>query len=114
MADGAAAEPAADVMNTVHHLFASVRAEGDALLATAADPHAELLAMVWGSRFDREHAKDLLERQPRVLPGALQSVMAAADSFDRLSGARQRRLRQFIARHSGRWDNHPHAPHPAD
>ncbi|MES2972666.1 MAG: hypothetical protein V4757_03620 [Pseudomonadota bacterium] len=101
-------------MTSVHHLFASMRAQGDALFATAADPHAELLAMVWGSRFDREHAQGLLERQPRVLPGALQSVMAAADSFDRLPAPRQRRLRQIIVRHSGRWDNQAHAPHPAD
>jgi len=84
------------------------------LLATAADPHAELLAMVWGSRFDREHAKGLIERQQRSLPGVLQSVMAAADSFDQLPAWRQSRLRQIIVRHGGRWDNQAHAPHPAD
>jgi hypothetical protein len=86
-------------MTSVHHLFASVRAQGDALLATSADPHAELLAMVWGSRFDREHAQLLLARQTLTVPGALQSVMAAADSFDELPVARQHRLRRVIARH---------------
>jgi len=104
-------------MNAVHHLFASVRAQSDALLATVADPHAELLAMVWGSRFDREHAESLLARHKRVLPGALQSVMAAADSFDRLPAGRQHRLRRIIVRHqrsAARWDNHRHATHPAD
>lgn len=104
-------------MTSVHHLFASVRAQGDALLASAADPHAELLAMVWGSRFDREHAQLLLARQKRVQPGALQSVMAAADNFDRLPAARQHRLRRIIVRHrviAARWDNPRHATHPAD
>ena len=110
-------------MTSVHHLFASVRAEGRALLATAADPHAELLALVWGPRFDREHARALLAQQPRLLPGAAQSIMAAADSFDRLPPPRQQRLRRIIVRHdqatrnAGRWDNPPyapHAPHPAD
>ena len=92
--------PAAPVSRTsIHHLFASVRAQGDALLAHEPDPHAELLAMVWGSRFDREHARLLLARQQRVLPGALQSVMAAADSFDGLPPARQHRLRRIIVRH---------------
>ncbi|RYX89865.1 MAG: hypothetical protein EOO28_31260 [Comamonadaceae bacterium] len=86
-------------MSAFHHLFASVRAQGDMLLAHEPDPHAELLAMVWGSRFDREHARVLLERQRRVLPGALQAVMAAADSFDGLPAARQQRLRRVIVRH---------------
>ena len=103
-------------MNTVHHLFASMRAQGGALLATAEDPHAELLAMVWGSRFDREHAQGLLARHPQAPQArqALQGVLAAADSFDQLPAPRQHRLRRAIVHHRGRWDNQPHAPHPAD
>jgi hypothetical protein len=39
-------------LTPVHHLAQQVRAYGPALLATASDPHAELLTMVWGPRFD--------------------------------------------------------------
>jgi hypothetical protein len=46
-------------LTPVHHLAQQVRASGPALLATASDPHAELLTMVWGPRFDREHAMGL-------------------------------------------------------
>ncbi|MBK6295263.1 MAG: hypothetical protein IPF55_14005 [Rhodoferax sp.] len=34
-----------------------VRTYGPSLLAELPDPHAELLALVWGPRFDREHAQ---------------------------------------------------------
>ena len=84
-------------------------------LRAAQDPHAELLALVWGPRFDREHAGELLRRvPPSGAPAALQAVLAAADQFDRLPGSHQQRLRRLILRHRGRWENLPHAPHPAD
>ena len=86
----------------------------DKLLAGSDDPHAELLAMLWGSRFDREHAQALLARQPQLAPGLWPSVLAAAERFDRLPSARQHRLRRLIVRHRGRWDNARHVPHPAD
>ena len=38
----------------------------------------------------------------------------AAHRFDRLPGGHQQRLRRLILRHRGRWENLPHAPHPAD
>ena len=95
-------------------LLATVRMRGAAWLATADDPHAELLAMVWGSRFDREHARGLVAAQPKAAPDALQSLLAAADSFDRLSAMRQQRLRRLIWRHRERCDNRLHATHPAD
>jgi len=84
-------------------------------LRAVQDPHAELLALVWGPRFDRQHAGELLRRvPPAAAPGAWQAVQAAADRFDRLPGGHQQRLRQLILRHRGRWENLPHAPHPAD
>ncbi len=112
-------------MGALQDLLASLRGQGDALLRTTDDPHAELLAMVWGSRFDREHAHGLLARQPQALPEALRTVLAAADRFDALSAPRQQRLRQLIVKHhggphrsqvggQGQWDNRLHAPHPAD
>ena len=46
-------------MLTLRPLFVGVRALGPALLASAPEPAVELLAMVWGPRFDREHALQL-------------------------------------------------------
>ena len=89
-------------MSPAAPLFASVRAHGAALLESVDDPAAELLAMVWGSRFDREHARTLLDQQaqatrhPDQLHTMVQTVMQAADTFDRLPAQRQQRLRQLI------------------
>ena len=86
-------------------------------LRAVEDPHAELLALVWGPRFDREHAQALLIREEAQPPGALKALMAAADRFDRLPAPRQQHLRELIAQHRGassRWDNPLHATHPAD
>lgn len=83
----------------------------------ADDPQAELLAMIWGPRFDREQALQLLLRWPRASTTALQVLQQAADHFDRLTPARQERLRrwalQAAAATSGSWTM-VHAPHPAD
>ena len=86
-----------------------VRLYGQSLLGEAPDPHAELLALVWGPRFDRQHAHALLDHQPAPQPGLIRTVMAAADRFDRLGGAQQQRVRQFILRHRAQvlgLDNH--------
>lgn len=90
---------------TLRELVAPVRAHGPLLLASSEDPHAELLALVWGPRFDRQHAHDLLAGQARVGPAMLQTMTDAADRFDALPGAQQQRVRQLILRHRGGWDN---------
>ncbi len=95
-------------MHTAHALRAltqPVRVHGQALLTGADDPHAELLALVWGPRFDRQHAQSLLADQPLGGTGVLKTVMAAADQFDRLPQAQQQRVRRLIVRHHRRWDN---------
>ena len=89
----------------LRELAAPVRAHGQALLGDAEDPHAELLALVWGPRFDRQHAEALMAGRPAVAPGVLQAVMDAADRFDRLCGADQHQVRRLILRHHARWDN---------
>jgi hypothetical protein len=89
----------------LRELAAPVRAYGPALLGGALDPHAELLALVWGPRFDRLHAEGLLAGRPEVAPGVLRAVMEAADRFDHLCGADQHQVRRLILRHHGRWDN---------
>ncbi|MCJ0763875.1 hypothetical protein [Variovorax terrae] len=106
-----------DRTNSAHLLFAGMRDHGRALLAGADDPHAELLALVWGPSFDRLHAQQLLAQRPAPAP-AWQALATAADSFDGLPAPRQRRLRQLILLHRARCDgmrhNGSHAPHPAD
>jgi hypothetical protein len=87
----------------VHHLAQQVRAHGATLLATSNAPHAELMAMVWGPRFDREHALDLWAGLPHQHTGAalptLQALLCAADSFDAMAAHEQQRLRLLILRH---------------
>jgi hypothetical protein len=87
----------------VHHLAQQVRAYGPTLLASTSAPHAELMAMVWGPRFDREHAMGLWAGLPQhqastALP-VLQALLSAADSFDTLAAPAQQRLRLLIRRH---------------
>jgi len=86
-------------------LVEPVRTYGRTLLAASEEPHAELLALVWGPRFDREHALDLLQRVPQLAPAVIQTVEQAAAQFDALADAQQQRLRQLILRHHSRWDN---------
>jgi len=87
----------------IHHLAQQGRTHAPALLAGAQDPHAELLAMVWGPRFDREHALGLWARlsqqQPSEAVPLLPALLSAADRFDTLGTAVQHRLRRLIVRH---------------
>lgn len=87
----------------IHHLAQQSRLHGPVLLTGTGDPHAELLAMVWGPRFDREHALDLWARLSRQQPAealpVLPALLSAADRFDALSAPMQHRLRRLIVRH---------------
>jgi hypothetical protein len=101
VAGGAVAKSPA--LAPVHHLAQQVRAYGATLLATTTAPHAELMAMVWGPRFDREHAMGLWaglapQQAGTALP-VLQALLSAADSYDTLPASAQQRLRQLILRH---------------
>jgi hypothetical protein len=92
-------------------LTAPLRAYGAVLFEGYEEPHAELMALVWGPRFDREHAHGLLERHPGYVPQVLHSVHQAADQFDGLADAQQQRVRRLIVRHHSRWDNAGAPPH---
>jgi hypothetical protein len=71
------------------------------LVAHAAEPHAELLALVWGPRFDCDHARTLATQAGvAALP-----LERAAREFDALPRAAQQRLRARILRHHRRWEN---------
>ncbi len=86
-------------------IVAPLRAYGPVVLEAVDDPHAEVMALVWGPRFDRDSARALLDRYPGYVPQVLQSVQCAADRFDQLPAPQQQHLRKLIVRHRRRWDN---------
>ncbi|MEO8121221.1 MAG: hypothetical protein ABI606_18100 [Rhodoferax sp.] len=98
---------------TLREFATPVRAHGSALLAGCDDPHAELLALVWGPRFDRQHAHGLLAHHGPAELDVLQTVMDAADRYDHLPGEQQHRVRRLILRHRAEVTI-PHDPHSAD
>lgn len=99
--------------SALSQLLAPVREHGLAVLSACEDPHAELLALVWGPRFDRLHAQGLLARHSAVEPVVLQSMAHAAELFDHLPGTQQERVRRLILRHRA-GGTMQHAPHLAD
>lgn len=86
-------------LEPIHRLAQGVRKHGPALLAGMADPHDELMSLVWGPRFDREHALGLVARQPAAAAQTLPALLDAADHFDKLHAGAQGRLRKLIVRH---------------
>lgn len=90
------------------------------------DPHGELLTLVWGPRFDRQHARALLVQAGTT--GAVSTALAPARFalwqagllFDQLPAAAQDRVRALIVRHQSLspwatpWETMPHGPHIAD
>lgn len=86
----------------LHRLARDLRVHGPVLLAGMPAPHDELLTLVWGPRFDREHALGLVARQPPQAARTLPALLQAADRFDALHAPAQRRLRQMILRHRAR------------
>lgn len=81
------------------------------LLASSDDPHADLLAMIWGPRFDRAHALELLARRSAEAPvqmhAVLAGIVAAAEGYDAMSMRQQHRVRRIVLRHRARCDNAP-------
>ncbi|MGP1630748.1 MAG: hypothetical protein ACTS8S_16440 [Giesbergeria sp.] len=90
-------------MPRTHHslqpLTQGLRDVGPALLKGVPQPHEELLALVWGPRFDREHALGLTAHQPEKAARTLPALLSAADCFDALAPESQRRVRSLILRH---------------
>lgn len=87
----------------VQELTRGVRSCGATLLADADDPHAELLTLVWGPRFDREHALGLWarlsRRQPEAAAPVLPQLLSAAERFDAMGPPAQQHVRRLILRH---------------
>ncbi|WP_294771018.1 hypothetical protein [uncultured Rhodoferax sp.] len=90
---------------TLTAIAAPMRAYGPVVFEGYEEPHAEVMALVWGPRFDREHALRLLERRPGYVPQVLLAVQQAADHFDGMADAQKQRVRKLILRHRSRWDN---------
>ena len=85
MAGGTAADPAC-----------ALPAWMAALAQTSDEPVAEMLAMVWGPRFDREHALELLARLPRADGALVNAIHAFGERFDALPPSGQRALREAL------------------
>lgn len=83
----------------------ALKAQVPWLVAGTQEPHAELLALVWGPRFDRVHAQALVQAAPDAGALAVHTLEQAACAFDALPGAAQQRLRTLILRHHRRWEN---------
>ncbi|MGQ0712071.1 MAG: hypothetical protein ACT4NV_20255 [Rhodoferax sp.] len=85
-------------------LAQALRTLGVPWLQAQEQPHAELLALVWGPHFDREHARQLLAQT--AAPGLSDEALEqAARCFDALQPQRQQRLRRWLLRQHQRWDN---------
>ncbi len=91
------------VADAIHAIARQGRPHTAALLADAEDPHAELLALFWGPRFDREHALALWarfsQRQPVQAVPMLPELLSVGERFDALARAEKDRLRRLIVRH---------------
>lgn len=91
------------VADAIHAIARQGRPHTAALLADAEDPHAELLALFWGPRFDREHALALWarfsQRQPVQAVPLLPELLSVGERFDALERAEKDRLRRLIVRH---------------
>jgi hypothetical protein len=91
------------VAEALHAIARQGRPHTAVLLAGAEDPHAELLTLFWGPRFDRQHALALWarvsQRQPVEAAPLLPHLLALGDRFDAMARAEQQRLRQLILRH---------------
>jgi hypothetical protein len=87
----------------IHEFARCGKAHAPLLLKASGDPHAELLTLVWGPRFDREHAlalwAGLSQREPAEAMPILPALMNMADRFDALAAPVQHRLRRLILRH---------------
>ena len=69
--------------------------------------HAELMALIWGPRFDRQQAHSLLLAMTDQPSAVWLAATQAADGFDRLKPIEQQRLRHLIVRHQRRCHNFP-------
>lgn len=81
-----------------------MQAQRKAFIGNAADPRADLQALVAGTTFDRAKATTLIESKVGAVQTQSPAVVAAlADFYDSLKPEQQAKLREFMAqrRHRG-------------
>ena len=74
-----------------------MQAQRAAVIGKAADPRAEMQAIVAGSRFDRARAQGLLDEKTRAVQAASPEVIdALADFYDSLRADQQQKVRDWM------------------
>ena len=79
-----------------------MEAQRTAFVGKAADPRAEMQAIVSGDKFDRARAQSLLEEKTRAVQANSPEVITAlADFYDSLNAEQQQKVRDLMQRHKG-------------
>ncbi|MDP2416448.1 MAG: hypothetical protein U1D36_09845 [Hydrogenophaga sp.] len=91
---------------SVRAIVQQVQAVAPALLSATRDPHADLLTLIWGPQFDRQHAMNLWarlsQRQPAQAMPLLTVLLHVGEDFDRMDRGAQHWLRRLVLRHRAR------------
>ncbi len=79
-----------------------MEAQRTAFVGKAADPRAEMEAIVSGDKFDRVRAQSLLEEKTRAVQANSPEVITAlADFYDSLNAEQQQKVRELMQRRKG-------------
>lgn len=79
-----------------------MEAQRTAFVGKAADPRAEMQAIVSGDKFDRARAQSLLEEKTRAIQANSPEVITAlADFYDSLNAEQQQKVRELMQRRKG-------------
>ncbi|MFN3437266.1 MAG: Spy/CpxP family protein refolding chaperone [Acidovorax sp.] len=79
-----------------------MEAQRTAFVGKAADPRAEMQAIVSGDKFDRARAQSLLEEKTRaVQTNSPEVITALADFYDSLNAEQQQKVRDLMQRRKG-------------
>lgn len=83
-----------------------MQAQRSAFMGQAADPRAEVQAIVAGDKFDRARAQSLLDEKTRAIQASSPEVITAlADFYDSLNPGQQQKVRDLMQRRKG-WMAH--------
>lgn len=83
-----------------------MQAQRSAFMGQAADPRAEVQAIVAGDKFDRARAQSLLDEKTRAIQTSSPEVITAlADFYDSLNPGQQQKVRDLMQRRKG-WMAH--------
>ena len=79
-----------------------LQAQRAALQGKAANPRAEVEALVAGDKFDRARAQALVsEKTAAITTGSPEVIAAAGDFYDSLTPAQQTKVREFMQKRGG-------------